>query len=155
MFSGNGHAKPDEREKRIRQPVFPAEILRDRAVRRRKVQPDIQKFVDTNSGEIVGSKTVCPKVFFSDVIVSFKRRDRPAHRPVGNQSSGSNVCDSYVFAGHDSFLLRLFCGIRPTWSFYVIFFALRYVWPLHEGKRSDADDGNKKRDKKSRRSRFP
>ncbi len=58
MVPRYGHAKPNERQQRIRQPVHPAQIPR-RAVTPRKIEPDVKEFVNAQTGQEVDLEAVC------------------------------------------------------------------------------------------------
>lgn len=70
--SGDGYAEPNEGHQRIWQPIFPAQKLRNTAAFPMIIHPNIEKFIETYTWDVVGPKTLGLKIFAADVEIPFK-----------------------------------------------------------------------------------
>ena len=100
MTPGNADAIPDKRKQRVGKPVQPTQILDLMAVFEMQVHPNVKKFVDAESGYVVGFETTGSQEFARDVVVPFERCDTPAHRSLSKRSSAFSMTDADVLLWH-------------------------------------------------------
>ena len=67
MASRDRHAKPDEWEQGIRQPIHPTEARNIRAIFVTKIHPHVEKLIDAESGDKIGFEA-----FRTQVILTYK-----------------------------------------------------------------------------------
>ena len=98
MIARHRHAKPDEWEDGIRQPVHPAEIAHPVTAVETQVQPHIHKLVDAEAGQKIDLEAIGLKVSPADVEIAFEGCDAPAQRTISEDDVG--LCMGYAYVLH-------------------------------------------------------
>jgi hypothetical protein len=96
VASRNRHSKPDKRQQRIGQPVQPTQTSNIRPVFMMQIHPDVEKFVDAQTGNVIRFEPVGSQVFFSDIEVAFEWRYTPAKRSIGDHRTARAEFYAYV-----------------------------------------------------------
>ncbi len=100
MASRDRHAKPDEWEQGIRQPIHPTEARNIRAIFVVKIQPHIEKLIDAKSGDEISSEAFRTQVLLAYIKVAFKWRNAPTQRTFGDYSTAAPKSNSYISIFH-------------------------------------------------------
>ncbi len=100
MASRDRHAKPDEWEQGIRQPIHPTEARNIRAIFVVKIQPHIEKLIDANSRDKIGLEAFRTQVFPAYVEIAFKRCNAPPKRALRDYRTTAAKFNSHVSIFH-------------------------------------------------------
>ena len=110
MRTGQPHATPDEGEKRVRQPVEPAQASFRGGILQVQIRPLVQKSIRADSGNEVGPEAVRAQVASAHVVVALKRDYSPAERPFRQQRSSRLVDDTDMLSYRWSFSVTKMLG---------------------------------------------
>ena len=93
-----GDAKPDEWQQGIRQPVHPGKVPNPLTMNQRQIHPDIDEFIDAQTGQEVHSEAIRFQIFPGYIVIALERRYAPAQWPIRQHFTGGPM--DYLHAFH-------------------------------------------------------